>query len=301
MSDQEVPAGSTTDSTTMESFIPTSSRRQAMDWSLVLISQGIEPTIARTEAGWGLVIAAGDRDRASQSIAQYRYENRGWTWHRHFEWPPVSFHLGVLVWCAVLVVIHGLASRVGSRLGDVGVMDGLAVQNGAWWRLFTAISLHADIAHLAANLAMGFCLIGLAMGRFGPGVSLLASCLAGAGGNLLGLIIRSEPYRGLGASGMVMGALGLLATQSLAIHRTRPGPLRYAVTGLAAGVMLFILLGLDPRSDIAAHVGGLIFGLVIGSVLALVPHRYLQSSRVNWLCGAALLALFVATWFLALR
>jgi len=301
MNGQEAPSGSLTDPAPTETFIPASSRRQAMDWSLVLISQGIEPTIARTEAGWGLTLAAADRDRALQSIAQYRQENRGWTWHQHLEWPPVSFHFGVIAWCAVLILFHGLASRAGSRLTEVGSLDGLAVQNGAWWRLFTAVSLHADLAHLAANLTLGFCLIGLAMGRFGPGLALLASFLAGAGGNLLGLIIRSEPYRGLGASGMVMGALGLLATQSLAIRRNRPGPSRYVVTGLAAGVMLFVLFGVDPKSDVLAHLGGLLFGVAMGAVLALVPVRCLQSSRVNGLGGAVLLLLFAFTWFLALR
>jgi len=52
------------------------------------------------------------------------------------------------------------------------------------------------------------------MARFGPGQALLAALLAGAVGNAAGLALRTEHYIGLGASGMVMGGLGLLTAQS---------------------------------------------------------------------------------------
>lgn len=287
--------------TDTEVFVPASSRRQAMDWSLVLLSQGIEPIIDQTTEGWGLVILAQERDQALQAIRQYRLENRGWTWHRRLSWPPVSFDFRVLAWCTVLILFHGLAARPGSVLQNSGALDSLAVQNGAWWRLFTPIALHADVAHLTANLALGFCLLGLAMGRFGPGVALLGAFFAGAGGNFFGVFAHPEPYRGLGASGMVMGALGMLATQSLSYRANRPVPFRYALTGMAAGVMLFVLLGLDPKSDVAAHFGGLLFGIIIGCALAFVPRQQLQRPRVNALAGALLMIIVALTWLLALR
>src|SRR5579864_9563258 len=66
------------------SRIPAHSRRQAMDWSLVLLSQGIEATIDYSEegAGWGLLVEAADYDKAVAAIWQYRVENRGWPWQQ---------------------------------------------------------------------------------------------------------------------------------------------------------------------------------------------------------------------------
>ena len=58
--------------------IPVRSQRQAMDWSLVLISQGIEVTIDPGDegAGWGLLVPRQDCARALQTLRQYRRENR---------------------------------------------------------------------------------------------------------------------------------------------------------------------------------------------------------------------------------
>jgi membrane associated rhomboid family serine protease len=282
-------------------LIPASTRRQAMDWSLALISQGIESVVERTEAGWGLQIEARDLERALETIGLYRRENRGMAWHRQLAWPPFSFHFGAVWWCVALVVFAWLAWSPGLSLQVSGRMDSIAVSNGAWWRLFTSTALHADVAHLAANLAIGFCLVGLAMGRFGPGIALLAISLAGAGGNLVGFLVHSRPYQGVGASGMVMGALGLLGTQLFAVRRFNSIGARYAVTGVLATLMLFVLIGLNPSSDVAAHLGGLISGFLIGILLAAVPYSRLHSQRLNVAAVLALGALVTLTWVLALR
>ena len=59
--------------------IPAYSKRQAMDWSLVLASQGIEAIILKvpeTER-WILQIPPAELQRAQDSIRLYRAENRG--------------------------------------------------------------------------------------------------------------------------------------------------------------------------------------------------------------------------------
>jgi hypothetical protein len=54
--------------------IPVRTERQAMDWSLVLVSQGIEVTIERDPDidRWQLVVNAPDRTRALRAIRQSR-------------------------------------------------------------------------------------------------------------------------------------------------------------------------------------------------------------------------------------
>src|SRR5881396_1261804 len=74
-------------------IIPTRSERQAMDWSLVLVSQGIDATIEHNdlEKTWQLVVNAPDYPRALQAIHQYRAENRRPLWRQELPWTGLIF------------------------------------------------------------------------------------------------------------------------------------------------------------------------------------------------------------------
>ena len=283
------------------SIIPARSRRQAMDWSLVLISQGIETVIQESDGSWVLLVDPQTRSRALSTLRQYQIENRGWSWRQRMPWPEITFHWGALAWCFALVAFHWLNTASGSRLESAGSMDSVAVAQGSWWRLFTATMLHFDLAHLMANLTIGLPVIGLAMGRYGPACALLAACAAGAFGNIASFLVHTHPYHGLGASGVVMGGLGLLAIQSLSLRFKNRMSSNYIFVGAISGVMLFTLLGLNPASDITAHLGGFIGGLTLGAVMALVPQKRLLATATNIICGGALAGLIALTWTLALE
>jgi len=178
-------------------------------------------------------------------------------------------------------------------------MDSAAVATGEWWRWFTAVWLHADLGHLAANGGFGFLLLGLAMGRYGTGVGLLAAYLAGVGGNIGACLIYGVDHRSLGASGMVMGALGLVAVQSLGFLKSAPNAWRFASAGVAAGVMLFVLLGLSPGTDVVAHFGGFVTGLALGALLVAAA-EFAQKETVNFASALLFALLVIWTWLLAL-
>jgi membrane associated rhomboid family serine protease len=286
-------------------IIPTRSERQAMDWSLVLVSQGIDASIERDpEANtWRLIIHAPDFPRAVQAISQYRRENRHQTWRRELPWTGLIFDWRSLAWFVFLVLLYAIEATGHGNLSAVGVMDSKAVHAGEWWRLVTAVTLHADLPHLAANATTGLVLLGVAMGTQGPGIGLLTSFLAGVGGNLAGLLFYSGRHFGLGASGMIMGALGLLSAQWLALLRHGITPRQLAVRGVLSGCLLLVLLGLSPREnvDVLAHVVGFVSGLAFGAVLALCPPRLLQRAWVNGTAVALCTALVAVSWRLALR
>lgn len=273
------------------------SRRQAMDWSLMLLSQDIASTIDHSEElGWGLIVAARDRDRALEQIRQYRLENVRWPWRQEVR-EHVLFDWGSLGWVFLICLVYWLnANRTDLR--SIGLMDSAAVNRGEWWRLFTAIFLHHDLGHLAANAGFGFILLGLAMGAYGTGMGLLAALLAGAGGNVATWLIDPD-HRSLGASGMVMGALGLLAAQAISTSPRTPRALKPVLAGIGAGVMLFLLLGSGPGTDLVAHAGGFVAGLLLGVVLARAP-RLAVSATANVLAGALFSALSLLAWWLAL-
>lgn len=282
----------------MTARIPARSRRQAMDWSLVLVSQGIETAIEPPdESGWGLSLPAEDHDRALEILRQYETENRHWPWRQRISEKGVLFDWGSIGWVILIAFFYWLQTHASEGFRTAGLMDAVAVSHGQWWRLFTAIFLHADVGHLAMNASFGLLLLGLTMGSFGTGVGLLAAYLAGVGGNLATWLIFSEGHLSLGASGMVMGCVGLLAAKSIPFRT--PIRWKYAVTGLIASAMLFALLGLSPDSDVLAHLGGFVSGLALGILLLFAP-RLARNTAANILAGLVFCVLVVLPWWAAM-
>ncbi len=278
--------------------IPVRNKRQAMDWSLVLASQEIETTITH-ETSWALVVAEMDYERALAAIGQYQKENRRWLWGQKLPGTDLIFHWGSLAPCLLLIVFHFLSETQISSLKPLGMMDSKAVGEGQWWRLFTAISLHADAAHLVANVTTGFLLFGIAMARYGAGAALLATFLAGAMGNIAGYIFYAETHRGLGASGMVLGALGLLAVEGIAAWRTTRAT-RLIWRGIAGAILVLVLVGFSEGTDIIAHVGGFVGGAILGTILHLLPSAT-RGKTANAMCVILLTGLTILTWWFALR
>jgi len=285
----------------MTARIPARSKRQAMDWSLVLISQGIETTVDfADESGWGLILEAKDRDSALQILKQYHSENRHWPWRQKISSQGILFDWASLGWVLIVGFFFWIQTHTGSRFRDAGLMDAIAVSHGEWWRLFTAIFLHADVAHFALNASIGLFLLGLTMGYFGTGFGLLAAYLAGAGGNIATWLIYTQGHLSLGASGMVMGCVGLLTSQAIFTGAPPAHRWKYLIAGTAAGIMLFASLGLSPDSDVLAHFGGFVSGIALGCLLRMSP-RLSKNSMANVFAGIAFGVLVILPWWLALR
>ena len=250
--------------------IPAFTEREAMDWSLVLTSQGIGVEIDREpEGSWVLRVDAGDEVRAREAIRLFQRENRGFD--RKWELPgsDLLFDSSALLW--------GLAVCVAYTIQDVlihGPFDTRAFRGGDWWRAFSAEWMHRDPAHLASNLSIGIVFVGLAMARYGLGLALLGSYCAGALANVTGFALRPEAYVGLGASGMIMGALGMISAQMLPLWRSGRTGNRLALTALGTGACVFILTGTDPNSDVLAHLGGFVFGLAFGILGTHLPAKH---------------------------
>jgi membrane associated rhomboid family serine protease len=263
------------------------------------LSQGIESTVLDRDGVWGLELPSELRPRAEEILRLYRGENRHW--HRYFNvraWGS-GFDFRVLLWALLLVAVQATVAGGNPGVWDRGVVSTQALLEGKLWGLWTAISLHADLRHLMGNLVFGTLVLGLAMARFGAGWAQLVSLLGGVAGNVLSAAVHGLDHRGLGASGMVMAGLGMLATGS--IPTTLPShPMRgFLLRSFMAGLLLFILLGVDPTSDVVAHAGGFIFGSVGGVILRRVPPDWRGDARIN--AGLALIALgmMVVAWAVA--
>lgn len=278
------------------SRISAQSRRQAWDWSLVLASQSVEVTVHQdSETGrWYLDVAPADLERARRIILEWRAENRGWHWRQRIPESTLQFHAGALFWVFAIVILHAMAIDLRSPAAFVTA----DVRDGQWWRTFTAVWLHADLGHLVSNAIIGGVLLGLTMGQYGAGVALSMGLLCGAAGNLLGLQVRSQDYIGLGASGWVMGTLGMLAARSFHLWRLSWRATRYVLAGLCAGGFLFVMFGTSERSDVIAHFGGFIAGIVLGGSVSMLPER--TQARLETPAAGLFIMLTATTWGLAL-
>ncbi len=284
----------------LDVLIPARTRRQVWDWSLVLASQGIAHRLDHDEAaGWSLAVAAADHANALVHIRQYRLENRHWRWRQPVFSPGLFFDWRSLLWVLLITLFYGW-SETRADLRTVGEMTGLALARGEGWRLFTATWLHADPGHLALNAVFGFLFLGVAMGRFGPGLGLLAAAVAGAVGNLASGWAHGPTLHGLGSSGVVMGALGLISFPAFARRQPRASQaFRLLAGGGLAGLLLFVLTGLNPAADVVAHLAGFVTGWLLGGLLASNP-RLTRSPRVHLAAGSLFTGLVIIPWFLAL-
>ena len=276
------------------STIPARTERQAMDWSLVLASQGIGVELDRAPQGaWLLRIEPSDQPRAEEAIRQYRQENRGFDWHRDLPGSDFQFDARVALWALAVAMVYAAQEALRQ-----GLFDTRAVVQGEWWRAFTAVWMHQDPAHLASNLTLGVVFLGLAMARFGAGIALLATFLCGALANFTGLLLRPDPYVGLGASGMIMGALGMIAAQTVPLWRTGRRGTRVMLAGLGTGALIFIQTGTNPGSDVLAHLAGFGYGILLGGVSSQLPARIHR--RSNLIALVTFLGLSALTIFRAI-
>jgi membrane associated rhomboid family serine protease len=141
----------------------------------------------------------------------------------------------------------------------------LGVAHGEWWRLFTAMFLHASFFHLAVNMYSLY-FVGSIMeqviGRWRFLLLYLASGLAGSAGAL----VLSPTTPTVGASGAIFGVLGGLFVLERRRHISTGGQ----VAGLIV-LNLVITFAFSSSISVGGHVGGLIAGMVL--MIALLQFR----------------------------
>ncbi|MCI5124242.1 MAG: rhomboid family intramembrane serine protease [Candidatus Electrothrix sp. AR5] len=181
-----------------------------------------------------------------------------------------------------------------------GAVDSPAIlEQGEWWRLVTALTLHADQMHLVGNTVIGGVIVHLLCKSTGYGMGWLILLLAGMTGNFLNIILRDTPHYSVGFSTAVFAAVGILCGRQL--NNKASTIVRQVVLPLGAGVGLLAMLGSEgERTDFGAHLFGLACGLIYGLLLQLTDLDLLGNRRGLQL-ALFLVALFliVLCWLLA--
>ncbi|MBU0482182.1 MAG: rhomboid family intramembrane serine protease [Proteobacteria bacterium] len=267
-------------------LLETGSRYRSDVWSLVLLSAGIPHLHRMNDDRFQLEVAEKDYPRAKSEIARFEEENLNWppppayleatgsvAGHRN---PPTALIMGALL---VFYTITGPSSH-GSEWFKIGAVDSRAmIYGGEWWRALTALTLHSDSVHLAGNLLIGGLVIHYLCRNFGTGFGWFLVIMSGAAGNILNVLARGAGHFSVGFSTAVFGAVGILCGSRAS--RSRYGWLKGFLLPIGAGCALLAMLGsTGRRTDLGAHLWGLVSGLLLGAAAGLVPVSFTGGQRI---------------------
>jgi membrane associated rhomboid family serine protease len=279
-------------------------RVEAEQAALVLAAVGIGCRLVAGGTGVGLLVAAHDARQALEQLELHARENAPEQRPRAAPRPLLQGLGAGLLCCVVLLFLHGADRRELWSIdwSAAGALQAGLVRGGAWWRTVTALTLHVDSGHLAANLAGGLAFGMLAAQLLGSGLAWLAILLAGAFGNALDALLRAPDHAAVGASTALFGALGILSGywRRAKLIPWRGGIRRWAP--LAAGIMLLVHLGTSgERTDVGAHVAGFVAGGALGLLLAHLGSHVPQGPRAQKAYGLLACGLVALAWLLAVR
>ncbi len=268
-------------------------------FSLVLLAARIPHTIvSQAAASWEITVAVSHAERAGYEIAAYIEENSNWPVQLpKAEYLPIFQLLSpVIVGCLGLLHLKAGTWEQQSHWFLAGAGDSAEILNGGqYYRLITALTLHADGLHLLGNCLLGGILLHYYFQILGNGIGLFSLLVTAALANLLNVIAHGPGHQFVGFSTAVFSVIGILSSLNFRRHSSL-GRTHLLMPLMAGSAMLAMVGSGGEHTDLGAHFFGLVMGLFAGYLLGVRPLISLRSSfRLQFLlcslaCGICLLA-----------
>jgi rhomboid protease GluP len=289
-------------------------RAACNDRAFMLFAVGIPSAVGIDGGAFILLVDVSDAPAAQEHLRQYEIELRV---RRPAPPPPLPVHpnaaIGSVAYVVLLLAVTYAISNGLGRLDafDVGEMVAGRVRAGEWWRVWTALTLHLDGPHLAANSAAGAWFGYLAGRLLGVGNAWMLIVLGAGFANCVEALFGPSDHRSVGASTAVFTALGLLSAFSWRARYSWPQRWALRWGPLVAGLVMLGWLGSGgqdlnspettaPGVDVVAHVLGFVAGLGLGTLCAQAAVRERLGRVSQWLTGLAALLPIVLAWARAL-
>jgi membrane associated rhomboid family serine protease len=234
--------------------------------------------------GYRLLVEPEALTQAREQLARFDRESVGW--------PPApvadaATHatdvITPLLWALVILAVFHIQEER-PEIARSGELDADAIfAHGEWWRVGTALFLHADTGHVVSNLAGGILVFIAVLKTFGTlrGWTLVA--ISSLIGNLaIAALHYPKPYRSLGASTALFAGVGLLTGRALGIQlrAEHPHRRRAMFVAVASGGIVLALYGSGGAEiDMGAHVSGFLAGVALGLFTAGLPWKRAHAQR----------------------
>lgn len=174
-------------------------------------------------------------------------------------YPVVSSIIALNLVIYLLTLIPGF----GKDLIYAGMSVNILIADGQWWRVITSMFIHGGFTHVLFNMFSLF--------LFGPELEKIAGkmrfltiyFLAGIFGVAATYLTQDPYYASVGASGAIYGIFGAFAALVYYTRHLFP-QLKQIILPLI--VISVIMSFITPNINIAAHLGGLITGFILGII-----------------------------------
>jgi len=208
------------------------------------------------------------------------------------------FGINVAVFVAMALAGVSITDPTGQELVRWGANFGPYTMGGQWWRLLSCVFLHIGIIHVGFNMWCLWDLGRLAESLYGHWTFGAVYLITGIAASVTSVAWHPTGLSA-GASGAIFGIAGALIASFYLGEFSLP---RAAVAGTLRSVVMFagynlIFGAMSGRTDNAAHVGGLVSGLILGALIARVaPSTDEPLRRVGVLLVGLLLVAGGFTW-----
>lgn len=200
--------------------------------------------------------------------------------------------INVAVFLAMLFAgVSILENPAGRDLVQWGANFGPYTLGGQWWRLLTCVFIHGSFLHIAFNMWCLWSLGELAESLYGHWTFAAVYLITGVASSLTSVWWNPQVLS-VGASGAIFGIAGALVASFYLGEFSLPSA---AIKGSLRSVALFVAYNLFFGAvahgiDNAAHIGGLVSGLILGALIARVaPHADEPLRRVGVMMVGVLL------------
>jgi membrane associated rhomboid family serine protease len=279
----------------------TTSRKLADEWALVLVAEGLSPSVSEGTQGVVVAVPPEEVEQATNALLAYESENPVAP-PVPTEWRGSAPLYAALVFSILLLDFFFITDVWDSEVRwiEIGAADAALVMQGEWWRTVTALTLHADLKHVLGNVIAGAIFLHIVCRAMGPGLGSLTVLAAGAGGNLVNAFFYGSLHISIGASTAVFGALGLMGGMGVVRRRRRGAQGRHVWVPIVAGLAILAMLGTaGERVDLLGHLFGFLVGGGLGIVVGIVAPQP-PEGRVQWVLVSMTIVLIGACWGFAL-
>ncbi|HEX9111484.1 MAG TPA: rhomboid family intramembrane serine protease [Terriglobales bacterium] len=208
------------------------------------------------------------------------------------------FGINVAVFVAMALAGVSITDPTGQELVRWGANFGPYTMGGQWWRLLSCVFLHIGIIHIGFNMWCLWDLGRLAESLYGHWTFGAVYLITGVAASVTSLAWHPTGLSA-GASGAIFGIAGALIASFYLGEFSLP---RAAVAGTLRSVVMFagynlVFGAISGRTDNAAHVGGLVSGLILGALIVRVaPSPEEPFRRVGVLLVGLVLVAGSVTW-----